>query len=87
MWQVQLISGQTIAFEGAERYEVGDETIAFLDDEDAEIAFFWRGYVVGVYPADAIVKPDRPMPIEAAAAGENSGENTDSGDDEADEEA
>jgi hypothetical protein len=70
MWQVLLNSGQTVTFQGAERYEIGDEVIHFLDENEEEVAFFWRGYVIGVYPADAVLKPDKPMPIEAAPGGD-----------------
>jgi hypothetical protein len=31
---------------------------------------FLEGYVVGVYPATAVMQPDKPMPIEAAPASE-----------------
>lgn len=66
LWQVHLISGQTIAFDGADRYDIGDEMISFYSGEQEEIACFWRGSVVGVYPANAVVKPDKPIPVEAA---------------------
>jgi hypothetical protein len=68
--EVHLISGQTIKFDGADRYDLGDEMISFYSGEKEEIACFWRGYVVGVYPATAVMKPDKPMPIEAATASE-----------------
>jgi hypothetical protein len=71
MWQVQLISGQMIAFEGAERFEVDDDLITFVSADDEEIACFWSGYVVGVYPADARVKPDAPMPVEPSRPSDN----------------
>jgi hypothetical protein len=85
MWQVQLISGQTIAFEGAVRFEVDDDLITFVTDDDEEIACFWSGYVVGVYPADARVKPDAPMPVEPSRPSEQIPQ-MDNGDEEDEEE-
>ena len=81
IWQVHLISGQTITFEGADRYDLGDEMISFYSGEEEEIACFWRGYVVGVYPATAVLKPDKPLSIEAAPAS-TQGEEDDFAEDE-----